>query len=180
MAIADGSSRRSFSALISAVVIVALLGLTAAVGAAVAAGGDSNEAATSQPDPAAPMGTNAKGQSYGSSANAESPAEEPDLIHVMADNGKVGYCCKDDLEGPAPVTPEDADAITEAGLKGYKIPVYESDGVTRIGVFTVGGPGSECGGTMANGGSWKKTSNEDGTITTVTTKADGTVSKTTE
>lgn len=76
------------------------------------------------------------GMTYGSGLDAVSPEDEPDLIRVLATNGKVGYAYRTDLEGPEPSSP--AAAIAQQKARGDKprvIPVYEVDGVTQIGVF---------------------------------------------
>ena len=65
-------------------------------------------------------------------------------------------------------------------MRGYTIPVYESDGVTQIGVFQVGGPGSGSGGESADGTEWERHSDEAGNIITTTTHPDGTVTIETE
>jgi hypothetical protein len=82
---------------------------------------------------------NARGQTYGSNIDV-GPENEPDLILVEATNGKTGYSLKTDLDGPMPKTPEEALAWQEArkGQPPREIPVYLSDGVTKIGVFLIG------------------------------------------
>ncbi len=122
--------------------------------------------------------TNEKGETYGSSGLAKSYDDVPDLVQVMATNGKVGYAFRISLDNPPKAF--EASSENEANLRGWEVPVYESDGVTEIGVFTVGGPGSEIGGTKADGTSWKMVSNPDGTITTTVTEPDGTKAVTTE
>lgn len=60
----------------------------------------------------------------------------PYLIQTGADNGELGYVRYPDLMGSAPSTPEDA----LASMSGPRaIPVYASDGVTKIGDFTFAG-----------------------------------------
>ncbi|MDZ4179657.1 MAG: hypothetical protein U1E29_10555 [Coriobacteriia bacterium] len=95
--------------------------------------------------PAAPAGpaktewpVNAKGLTYGSSMYALSPEDEPDLIEVLATNGKVGYALRTDLEGPTPATPEQA-AVQQSTRDAAPrvVPVYDLDGVTEIGVFVI-------------------------------------------
>jgi hypothetical protein len=79
---------------------------------------------------------NASGQTYGSGLFARSLEDEPDLIRVEATNGKVGYSLRTDLEWPNPKTPEEALRIQAARAgKSRWIPVYLSDGATKIGVF---------------------------------------------
>lgn len=84
---------------------------------------------------------NIHGVTYGSSADAVSYEDEPDLIRVLATNGKEGYAYRTDLEGPVPSSPAAAVAQQKArGDKPRVIPVYEVDGVTQIGV-SVSDPG---------------------------------------
>jgi hypothetical protein len=81
---------------------------------------------------------NASGSTYGSAADAKSPQDEPNLIRVTATNGLTGYAWKTDLDGPLPRTPEEAlkQQSAQEG-KDRVIPVYQSDGMTQIGVFAV-------------------------------------------
>lgn len=86
---------------------------------------------------------NEAGQSYG----VHNERGQPDLIAVMATNNKQGYVLRSDLEeadGTTAMkgftTPEDALRWQEANAGLVRIiPVYESDGKTRIGDFQVGG-----------------------------------------
>lgn len=89
---------------------------------------------------------NDKGQTFGSAMSAQSPSEEPELIEVIANSGKKGYAYKSALdEGSSFKTPEEALAWQKSkGNRPTVIPVYESDGVTRIGTFTHF-PGSDTG-----------------------------------
>ncbi len=78
---------------------------------------------------------NANGQTYG----VVNDHGEPDLQAVIATNGRQGYVFTRDLNaagGPPPTDP--ADAATRSPVDAT-IPVYESDGVTRIGDFHIGG-----------------------------------------
>lgn len=82
--------------------------------------------------------TNERGLTYGSAVGAASPAAEPQLIEVIANNGKVGYAYKSALdEGMDLKTPEEVGAW-QASKRGKPtvIPVYLSDGSTKIGTFT--------------------------------------------
>jgi hypothetical protein len=81
--------------------------------------------------------TNAKGQTYGSGLDATADTGEPDLIAAWATNGRQGYVLRTDLDGPMPTSPSQAVAMNSAPPR--TIPVYDSDGVTQIGVFVVGG-----------------------------------------
>lgn len=96
--------------------------------------------------PAAPAGPatttwpqNSKGMTYGSGLDAQSSQDEPDLIQVLATNGRIGYALRSDLEGPTPETPQQA-LLQQAARdeRSRLIPVYESDGVTQVGVFMIG------------------------------------------
>ena len=102
------------------------------------------------------------------------------MIRVEADNGKVGYCYRTELDPTPSHSREEAEAIMEQSMRGREIPVYESDGVTQIGVFTEGGPGSGVTMKKADGTTIEMVTNEDRTITTTITKPDGTVTETTE
>jgi hypothetical protein len=57
--------------------------------------------------------TNAAGQTYGSAMDASSPGDEPDLIAVLATNGREGYALKEQFnqEGTQPSSPEEAVAV---------------------------------------------------------------------
>ena len=81
-------------------------------------------------------GVNAHGQTYGV-ANANGT---PDLIAVIATNGRTGYAYADQLQqaqGPAPTSPDQAIA-SNGHHQPTSIPVYTSDGRTVIGHFNVG------------------------------------------
>jgi len=82
-----------------------------------------------------PWGVNARGQTYGV-ANSHGT---PDLVAVIATNGRRGYCYAAQLQnGPSgrpPKTPKQA--LARSGLS-YTLTVYASDGKTAIGQFKVG------------------------------------------
>lgn len=91
--------------------------------------------------------TNDAGETYGSAADAPTPEDEPDLIKVMATNGKIGYARSIDLDrasGVLVANPEEALAWTEdaqeraASGEEVSVPVYEVDGKTVIGKFVIG------------------------------------------
>lgn len=91
---------------------------------------------------------NEYGQSYGSNLANTEYGNEPDLILVETDDGKLGYAYKDDFYDTKnqPNNPEEALAYTEMVEKNIKkkgyykaIPVYEKDGKTKIGSFKIGG-----------------------------------------
>ncbi|WP_127817673.1 hypothetical protein [Microbacterium sp. CPCC 204701] len=87
---------------------------------------------------------NDSGQSYGV-INANGT---PDLIAVIATNGQQGYVHRSDLEDADGTTASKGFTSPEDGLRWQEhnagavhiIPVYESDGTTRIGDFEVHGP----------------------------------------
>lgn len=91
---------------------------------------------------------NEYGQSYGSNLANTEYGNEPYLILVETDDGKLGYAYKDDFYDTKnqPNNPEEAVAYTEMVEKNIKkkgyyraIPVYENDGKTKIGSFKIGG-----------------------------------------
>ena len=85
----------------------------------------------------APLAKNKNGETYG----VDSEEARPDLIHVDADNGTQGYVRRSELEraeGPAPTSPAQAGTQTPRLIE---IPVYEYDGKTVVGSFTVEGYG---------------------------------------
>jgi hypothetical protein len=93
-------------------------------------------------DPGAPktepssFQTNARGMTYGSAAGGGDV--DPDLILATGDDGTTGYVLASDLNGPEPKSAEEAVAMTLAAQRGEMptIPLYASDGVTKIGTFT--------------------------------------------
>lgn len=86
-----------------------------------------------------PLGVNAKGETYGVESQENGT---PDLIAVMATNGQSGYSYARDLYGgPMPTSPEDAGKNFSTPRPPREIPVFKSDGETKIGVFMAAGPG---------------------------------------
>ncbi|WP_058623625.1 hypothetical protein [Microbacterium testaceum] len=86
-----------------------------------------------------PLAVNDRGQTYGSSG----AGEEPDLIAVVATNGRQGYVDADELADATGSSqrfrsPDEALRWQEerAG-RAVLVPVYLSDGVTRVGDFVV-------------------------------------------
>lgn len=81
--------------------------------------------------------TNAHGQTYGVTNDH---GQEPDLLAAVATNGKQGYVYAIKLHGPAPANPAQALQWSQqdAGLS-HAIPVYASDGTTKIGDFDAPG-----------------------------------------
>lgn len=110
-----------------------------------ASAASSSAAATSYPPGQGPTPkpdtwpTNARGQTYGSSGQANTVTGEPDLIAAIATNGKTGYVLRTDMELPAPANPSEAVARNTA--PPTTIPVYQTDGLTQIGVFIIDGTG---------------------------------------
>lgn len=78
-------------------------------------------------------GVNDRGQTYGI-ANEHGT---PDLVAVYATNGRQGYVYADQLSDVAPMPTSPAQAIAENDHRQRVLPVYESDGATRIGTFVV-------------------------------------------
>jgi hypothetical protein len=99
------------------------------------------------PMPAPSYDLNDSGQSYGSAAQATSPANEPDLIAAQTTDGKEGYVRKSDLDRASGATAAKsfktpAEALAWQAAEGridHPIPVYEKDGKTVIGMFVVSG-----------------------------------------
>jgi hypothetical protein len=89
---------------------------------------------------------NAKGLTYGSMQSAATDQQAPALILVTDTAGENGYVFKTDLDAATGATissPDQAlawqakqDAMAAAGQTA-SIPVYRSDGVTKIGVFAI-------------------------------------------
>ncbi|WP_159698779.1 hypothetical protein [Arthrobacter sp. 18067] len=126
-------------------VILAGLGLGAAM-ATTSSSPDNQPTAVTQQKPvinAPDYKTNARGQTFGSISEIDGQPVEPDLIQALATNGTVGYVDDDALKAatghPSQFkSPEEALRWQEAnGNKTTVIPVYESDGVTRVGEFVI-------------------------------------------
>jgi hypothetical protein len=85
------------------------------------------------------LGINDKGETYG----VESPENGvPDLIAIMATNGASGYAYAKDLYGgPMPTSPEDAVKNFTTPRPPRVIPVFLSDGETKVGIFLAAGSG---------------------------------------
>lgn len=86
--------------------------------------------------------TNKNGQTYGNVCHVM-VEDYPDLIGVVATNGKEGYVYKEDfVDEYIPQSPEEAveymkvlEELNNQGIYFRIIPVYESDGETVIGEF---------------------------------------------
>lgn len=116
-------------------------------------------------------GVNANGDTYG----AENENGSPDLVAVMATNGRLGYAYRTDLDDANGTTasktfksPADALAWQES-IKGktFVVPVYDSTGKMFVGEFVIsagegnsgvgGQPAPECTGvpaTLGQGDAW--------------------------
>ncbi|WP_166880177.1 DUF4175 domain-containing protein [Salinibacterium sp. ZJ450] len=89
------------------------------------------------------LGVNEHGETYGVAGDG---SNTPDLIAVIgvADDGTAieGYARASDMEQPMPSSPEEALRSQEEHQakhpNGREVPVYKSDGTTRIGTFTIG------------------------------------------
>jgi hypothetical protein len=108
----------------------------------------------SEPMPEPTYTLNDSGQTYGSARDATSPDGEPDLIAVIADDGLTeGFVTKRDLDDANGTTamrqfrsPQDAiEWQNTEGRLSHTIPVFESDGSTQVGIFTVGPGGGDPG-----------------------------------
>ena len=129
-------SRRALLGLLGAGAIIA----GGAVGGAALAGSPPDDVSYDQYLKAAnpDYEKNARGLTYGSVAEANVPEEEPDLILVVADDGEKGYIYGDDLNPPDFKSPEEAAAWTKArSASPVILDVFKSDGVTKIGTFTL-------------------------------------------
>jgi hypothetical protein len=82
-----------------------------------------------------PWATNARGQTYGV---INDQGQEPDLLQVIAANGRTGYVYSKELDGPVPTSPAQALAWQQQNAgRARTIKVYESDGTTVIGNFVI-------------------------------------------
>jgi hypothetical protein len=81
-------------------------------------------------------GVNHDGLTYG----VDNARGTPDLVAVIATNGRSGYAYNRDLNPPGPTT------LQTGPEPPQTIPVYTSDGHTRIGVFAIGDPPHSGGG----------------------------------
>jgi hypothetical protein len=91
--------------------------------------------------PGATFPQNATGLTYGSSLGALNETGVPDLVLVIATNGKQGYVYKSALnaaDGSNVSTLQEAAAWDAAGANvSHTIAVYAEDGTTVIGSFTI-------------------------------------------
>lgn len=135
------TSVRTVTLTVAAAVAAALLGFAVTLGTGF---GDRSEAADNPSAPASQRDghpVNRNGDTYGPTSGGD---VQPDLVRVLADDGvTVGYAYRADLGGPggAVTTPQEAEEYmqSDAAQHGYTVPVYETDGETQIGTFTVQG-----------------------------------------
>jgi hypothetical protein len=80
---------------------------------------------------------NENGQSYGSTADARSSNEEPELIQAYGIDGNIGYVLKKDLDGEKPKSSEEAVAKQLNAPASRTIPLYDVDGKTVVGEFKI-------------------------------------------
>jgi hypothetical protein len=137
------NSSRTRKATFLALAIVAGIG-TGVAGVTIAQASDQPTNRSQMAAPAYPK--NASGQTYGSAAEATTPQNEPDLILVVATNGKTGYAKRTDLDPKSAANPAQAVAAQKANAASSAVrapvPVYESDGKTVIGEFAFSAAGS--------------------------------------
>lgn len=79
--------------------------------------------------------TNAQGQTIGSAESSRTEDQQPDLIAAYGTNGEAGYIKKTDLTAHTPANLTDAAATTDPAPR--TIPLYEENGSTTIGSFTI-------------------------------------------
>lgn len=80
---------------------------------------------------------NKNGQTYGSSAFANTPDQIPDLISAIGVDGTEGYILATDFNGDQPKSPAEAVEHNKKLKPERKIPLYAVDGKTVIGEFKV-------------------------------------------
>ena len=177
-----GSARAFFAArgaiaVAVAAIIVVVVAATMG-GASIAKGNDATSVQVAAQSTTTGWPVNERGETFGSDIDAKSEADVPDLVAVVATNGKHGYCLNSQFnaEPPSPKTAEEAAAMMHDALcEGRVIPVYTSDGVTQIGVFQIGGPGTTVEMGDEHGNTVTMVGEKDGTLVTTTEKTDGTV-----
>ena len=83
---------------------------------------------------------NESGQTYGNGNQVQELGYYPDLLLVEGQDGTVGYVYHTDLMGEIPANPEEALRLQEENYGVDRmIPIYESDGKTRISSFFIPG-----------------------------------------
>ncbi|HVW79564.1 MAG TPA: hypothetical protein VHB69_01315 [Mycobacteriales bacterium] len=81
---------------------------------------------------------NTSGQTYGSAMGITVPADLPDLISVIASNGRPGYVHKAPYLAAIESAPANPQIAATESPRPATLPVYAEDGHTRIGVFVIG------------------------------------------
>ena len=85
--------------------------------------------------------TNQRGQTYGSNLATTEYGDEPDLIKVESEDGKIGYVYKEDFYDTSnqPSNPEEAvEYMKNLNKTKYRvIPMYDENGVSVIDLFKV-------------------------------------------
>lgn len=84
-----------------------------------------------------PFERNESGLTFGASGQGARPSDDPDLVLIVATNGRTGYSYRCELDGRQPTSPAEAAELPPS----WAVPVYLSDGETQIGDFVVGSPG---------------------------------------
>ena len=98
-------------------------------------------------------------------APARATEHQPTDLVAVAHDGVQGYCYWGELQGPPSDLWEGHLRIMQYTCdRGYGIPIYEADGVTRIGTFELGGPGGGGGGSSFDGSRHEQTADAHGTI----------------
>lgn len=83
-----------------------------------------------------PTGTNSAGQTYGSGASAATDADLPDLVAAIGDDGTtVGFVRSADLAETPAANPAAASAPSAGAERS--IPLFNEDGQTQVGTFTL-------------------------------------------
>lgn len=129
----------------AAVIALALVGGVAAGAVGVEASvGHSSKPHAQTRTAAAVYPTDSRGLTYGSGLKASSINDFPDLVQVIATNGKTGYVYRSQLL-PQSQPSSPAQALAEQQRRSTEhqaapdIPVYTSDGRTVIGSFALVG-----------------------------------------
>lgn len=83
--------------------------------------------------------TNEYGDTYGSEYFLNQIDIQPDLVAAVGDDGTEGYVWAEELNASPVSSPEEAAAYMAAEHPDRAIPLYEEDGRTVIGTFTISG-----------------------------------------
>lgn len=125
----------------SVAIVVGALTLGASIGVAVSSEVGGASSGPTGIVPGATFPRNATGLTYGSALGALDEAGVPDLILVVATNGKQGYVYRSALnaaDGNNVSSPQGAATWAAGGANvSHTIPVYTEDGTTVIGTFKI-------------------------------------------